>query len=260
MPLWAAAGIGFFVYVALVAVLRRGLSSRRRRAAGLAACAGAALAWWGGSVTSFWLRDLVLPPLVLLAAYRASGLLWTAPMPGLERWLLSVDRALGVDRLAPRLPRPVCEFLEIAYAGVYALIPAALLLHLAFSPAPSAERFWTVILLTDFVCFGMLPWLQTRPPRTLASDPPWRSRVRRFNLRLLGHASIQANTLPSGHAAEALAACLLVADAPLPVAAFMALCAVAVTLGAVLGRYHYAVDALTGWAAAVAIQNLEFRI
>lgn len=260
MPLWATAGIGFFVYVALVAALRGGLTPRTRRAAWLACCAGAALAWWGGSVQSFWLKDLVVPPLVLLAAYWASGLLWTGPMPALERWLLSVDRSLGVDRLARRLPRPVCESLEVAYAGVYPLIPAALLLHLAFAPAPSAERFWTVILLTDFVCFGLLPWLQTRPPRALESEPPWRSRVRTFNVRLLGHASIQVNTLPSGHAAEALAAFLLVADAPLPVAAFMALSAVAVTLGAVLGRYHYAVDALTGWAVAITIQNLEFRL
>ena len=59
--------------------------------------------------------------------------------------------------------------LEFAYGGVYPLIPIALLLHLAYAPAPDADLFWTVVLVTDYVCFAMLPFIQTRPPRALES-------------------------------------------------------------------------------------------
>jgi membrane-associated phospholipid phosphatase len=107
-----------------------------------------------------------------------------------------------------------------------------------------------VILVTDYVCFAFLPWVQTRPPRALRNGDPWRSRVRRFNLRLLGAASIQANTFPSGHAAEAFAATLLVVGAPWPWVAYVGVSALLVSAGTVLGRYHYAADALAGWAVA----------
>ncbi len=61
------------------------------------------------------------------------------------------------------------------------------------------------------------------------------------------------NTFPSGHAAEALAAALLVLGAPLPIVLLMFVNAVAVSAAAVLGRYHYAADALAGWAVALIV-------
>lgn len=113
--------------------------------------------------------------------------------------------------------------------------------------------FWTVILVTDYVCFAMLPWIQTRPPRALEPDDPWRSSLRRFNLCLLGTASIRVNTFPSGHAAEALAAALLVSNAPYAVVVWMLFNTLAVSMGAVLGRYHNAADAFAGWLVALAV-------
>ncbi len=109
------------------------------------------------------------------------------------------------------------------------------------------------MLITDFVCFGVLPWVQTRPPRALEAGDPWRSSFRAFNLRLLGATSIQVNTFPSGHAAEALAAALLVLGAPPGIVVVMFAAALAVSAGAVLGRYHYLADALAGWAVAVGV-------
>jgi membrane-associated phospholipid phosphatase len=70
---------------------------------------------------------------------------------------------------------------------------------------------------------------------------------------VLGAASIRVNTFPSGHAAEALAAALLVSNAPSPVVAWMFFNALAVSAGAVFGRYHYATDAVTGWLVALAV-------
>jgi membrane-associated phospholipid phosphatase len=80
--------------------------------------------------------------------------------------------------------------------------------------------------------------------------------MRRFNERMLDSASIHVNTFPSGHAAEGMAAALLVLGAPLPFVAAVALAAFAVAAGAVYGRYHYAADAILGWVVAVAVWEL----
>jgi hypothetical protein len=230
------------------------VSRRRRVAAAAMACAGlllcAAAFRTAGVVV---LIDWILPPLVLLVAYWSSGMLFVAPMPGAERVLLRVDAALQIDAAARATPRVLAEILESAYAGVYPLIPLALAIHVLTTPDPSPGTFWTVILVTDFLCFAFLPWVQTRPPRAFLREPPWASRVRTFNVRLLGATSIQADTFPSGHAAEALAAALLVTGAPWPYVAAVGLAAVLVTAGTVLGRYHYAADALAGWVVALLV-------
>lgn len=254
---WIAASAVFFVYIAIVAPLVRGLPVRRR----VLAAAGSAAGLIIGAATyskphSVVLHDWIVPPTLLLLAYWSSGLLFAAPMPRAELALERLDSALGVDRIAAATPRPLAELLELAYAGVYPLIPLALAVHLLATESPDPQRFWTVILITDYVCFGFLPWIQTRPPRALRPADPWTSRVRRFNLRMLGKTSIQVNTFPSGHAAEALAAALLVAGAPWPGVACMAISAVLVSAGAVLGRYHYAADAIAGWAVAVGVWML----
>lgn len=253
MPVWAAASIPYFVYIGAIALSSGGLTAAARGRACMAAAAGLLLAALGWYAEAFWLRFVVLPPLTLLVAYWGSGLLWVEPMPRVERFFVRSDDWLRVARISARVPRIATELLEFAYAFVYPLIPIALLLHYRYVPDPDADRFWTVILVTDFTCFGMLPWIQTRPPRLLEAPAPWRSAFRSFNVRLLGETSIGVNTVPSGHAAEAFAAALLVSGAPWAVVSLMWIAALAVSAGAVLGRYHFAIDALTGWAVAVAV-------
>jgi len=251
---WEIASYAMFVYTAILPAVLRGLApgARGRAFAG----SGAGLVVTAASVLTpshVFLHGWLLPPLLLWLAYWTSGLLFTAPMPRVEQALLQIDRVLQVRAISSVAPRWTAEFLEFSYAAVYALIPIALALHLRFTASPDYDRFWTVILVTDYVCFAMLPWIQTRPPRALEPDDPWRSLLRAFNLRLLCAASIRVNTFPSGHAAEALAATLLVSNAPSAVVAWMLFNALAVSAGAVLGRYHYAADAVTGWLVAVAV-------
>lgn len=256
-PAWLAASVLFFAFVIAMAALMPRLPSRRRLLAaggallGLAACAAAALAPY-----RTFTHELLLPPLLLLGAYWTSGLLFTTPMLRVERAFCAIDSRLGIDGYAASTPRWMAELLEVAYAGVYPVIPIALAIHELLTPAPDVARFWTVILVTDFICFGVLPWIRTRPPRAFLAPPPWQSRVRAFNLRLLGTASIQVNTFPSGHAAEAAAAAILVASAPWPFVASMSLAAALICAGAVLGRYHYAVDAVAGVAVAIVVAAL----
>ena len=277
MHLWQLACVVYFLYIALVAVWQgpepvegrspepaegqgpepvEGRSPERRRSARRAfagAACGLVLTFVSSVVHVRVLNDWILPPTLLLIGYWSSGLLFVAPRPAQEAALRWLDDRVNVPSIAARTPRALAEVLESAYAGVYVLIPIALVIHLTFAPRPDADRFWAIVLITDFICFAVLPWIQTRPPRALETTEPWPSSVRAFNLRMLGATSIQANTFPSGHAAEGLAAALLVTAAPPAIVLPMFAAGLAVAAGAVLGRYHYLVDAIAGWAVAVVV-------
>jgi hypothetical protein len=252
MQLWQLASGVFFLYVAAIDLWRGGLRPADRKAMS-GALVGLVLVLVSVLVHGPLLPDWIWPPILLLVAYWSSGLLFVAPRPRQEAALRWLDDVVNVREAARRTPRALVEILEAAYAGVYLLIPLALLLRIWFVPPADVDRFWSIVLITDFVCFGVLPWVQTRPPRALEAGDPWRSSFRAFNLRLLGATSIQVNTFPSGHAAEALAAALLVLGAPPVIVALMFAAALAVSAGAVLGRYHYLADALAGWAVAAGV-------
>ena len=254
MRAWIVASLVFFVYVLAVAPLVPRLARRGRMLAAVGSFAGLALAAGAHlAPPTPLLHEWLIPPVLLLLGYWTSGLLFAAPMPRVEAALLRIDDWLEVEPAGRATPRWLADLLEAAYAGVYLLVPLALVIHVAFAARPDQERFWTVILVTDFVCFAFLAWIQTRPPRALSTFQPWDTAARRFNLRLLGSTSIQANTFPSGHAAEGVAAALLVATAPWPISAAVGVAALLVSAGAVLGRYHYAADAFAGWAVAVVV-------
>jgi hypothetical protein len=253
MSLWQQAGLWFFAYLLAVIARRRWQLPRARMAlAGSVAALGLLLFTWRVRQPAV-LIDWLWPPAVLLIAYWTSGLLFVGPVAWQERALAWLDDRFQVRRLARRIPRVGAELLEAAYVGVYPLVLAGFLIHLGFSAQPDPARFWAVVLVTDFICFGFLPWIQTRPPRALEAGDPWSASTRTLNLRLLGATSINVNTFPSGHAAEALAVALLTLDAPAPVVVLMFASAVAVSAGAVLGRYHYLADAVAGWIVAVLV-------
>jgi membrane-associated phospholipid phosphatase len=256
---WQLCTAIFLGYVGLVAALPRRLPPRNQ----VCILGGVALGMVilavsvrlpADGLANVW----VLPPALLVLGYWTSGLLFIRPMPRAERLLARIDAVLEIDPLARRFPRLVAEFLEFAYSGVYPLIPLAL--YLALRQGVSADRFWTTILLTDYVCFGMLPWVQTRPPRAVGFDAPWRSRWRIVNLRMLNASSVQVNTFPSGHAAEALACALLVSGGPAPIVGWMFFNAAAISAGTVFGRYHYAADVLAGWAVALVVWICSFHL
>jgi hypothetical protein len=252
--LWEAASLVFFVYTAVVALLPRGLAPRQTRLVLAGSVAGLLLTFASIRLPHVPVaHDWLLPPGLLLTSYWVSGLLFVAPVAWQERALLALDHTLRVVETGRRIPHRLAAVLEAAYTGVYPLVPIAYVIHLLVSSDPDPIRFWSVILITDYICFGMLPWVQTRPPRALEAAAPWNTPFRRVNVSLLRAASIQVNTFPSGHAAEALAAALLVLDAPPAAVLAMFAAALAVAAGAVFGRYHYAADAIAGWAVALVV-------
>lgn len=202
---------------------------------------------------------VVLPALFLVASYWLSGLFFTGPMPAVEHVLLRVDRwlfpRLGLARLAAGGPRWVLEGLELAYLLVYLMVPAGAFVLAAAGHAEALPRYWAVVLAAALASYAMMPWVQTRPPRAIEAEDPLRGRTlwfRTVNLAVLSRGSHQANTVPSGHAAAALAAALSVAEAlPAAGAAFVTL-AMAIALATVVGRYHYAIDTGLGLVLAAA--------
>ena len=206
----------------------------------------------------------VMPLVYLLVGYWLPALLVREPNVNLERRLLEVDRALfgvnGLARFEQQAPRLVIEYLELAYLLCYAIVPAGYAcLLLAGRDAATIDRFWTIVLLASFMCYGLLPWMPTRAPRALEPAPrAARSSIRKLNMAVLDRASVQWNTFPSGHTAASVATALAVA-ADMPLAGLgLGLIAVSIAAGSVVGRYHYAADAITGAAFAIAAFAMGF--
>ena len=159
---------------------------------------------------------------------------------------------MGADRAS------CASLLELAYLLVYAVVPAGAAALLLSGHADAVPRFWAIVLLAEFVSYGMLPWLQTRPPRVLdvhgsAPEPTF---IKRFNLAVLNRGSIQVNTIPSGHAAGAAAVALAVCG-PMPGTGLLFLVvAASIVAASVLGRYHYLVDSALGVIVAVGAWSL----
>lgn len=254
---WHTIALGYVTYLAAVSIARREFARARPALLIAAAVAWGAYAAAGDTPLSPVLQ-IVIPSLVLLGGYWLSGLLFVRPDVRLERWLLSLDdRVLirtGILDAYRRSPRGVQDFFELSYLLVYLAVPAGATTLVLLGHTERVNTFWTVVLLAEFVCYGMLPWLPTRPPRVLEALTSTRiDGVRRLNLRIANRASIQVNTLPSGHAAGAFATALVVMSiAPAAGIAWLLL-AFSISVATVVGRYHYVADTLLGALVAIAV-------
>jgi hypothetical protein len=257
---WEWIAVGYYAYLTLIALVVTRFA-RARTAALLATIACIAMIA-AQSLSPLGPRfqqiafGLVLPSIVLLVGYWLSGLFFTSPMQRVERWLMALDerclRRPGVFAAYEAGPGFVRELMETAYLLVYLVIPAGAITLMNAGHSDALPRFWATVLLAEFVSYGMLPWLQTRPPRALDAAPAIRaqSAVRRFNAAILDRGSIQANTIPSGHAAGAVATALvIISEMPAAGIIFVALAA-AIVAATVMGRYHYLVDSLLGVVVA----------
>jgi hypothetical protein len=264
---WEWIAIGYFSYLLIVAMSRRRFA--RARTGALVGTAFSFLVLAAQSTGWSWLpREsllfaFIVPLAVLLAGYWLSGLFFVSPMHTIEQRLLAADdwllRRTGVLGAYAARPRIVHEFFEVAYVLVYPVIPAGVAALALDGHRDAIPRFWAIVLLAEFLSYGTMPWLQTRPPRALepvGGEVPLGPFVRRLNAAILNSGSIQANTIPSGHAAGAVATALAVADV-MPLAGvvflFIAACIVAAT---VFGRYHYLADSILGVAVAVFVWYL----
>ena len=145
------------------------------------------------------------------------------------------------------------EALEAAYTADYVVVGVGALVAAAHG-ARVVAGYWTIVLAAELACYAALPFLRSRPPRTL--EPPGvierrAPRVRRLNISILDRASVQANTIPSGHVAGAVAASLAVMSISATAGWVLLGVAVAITVSAIAGRYHYSADCVLGAVVAV---------
>lgn len=251
-------------YGALLAVTALWLAARRTdvlaRRAPVAAvsCAAYALVAIGlATLDTFWVH-LLAPGALLLGAYWLSGPFFRDPQIWLESWLLRSDRStfetLRVDAWLRRAPRWMLELLEASYTADYIVVGGGAILTAPYG-AEAVSRYWTIVLAAELTCYAALPFLRSRPPRAL--EPPGviaerAPLLRALNTAILDRASVQANTLPSGHVAGAAAATLAIMPiSPAAGLVFLAMTAL-IGISATVGRYHYAVDCALGAVVALA--------
>jgi membrane-associated phospholipid phosphatase len=244
-------------YFGYLSVVAWGLppGNRRRTAAAVAVVATAVVfvpRLLPASSTRDVLRDW-LPTVFLVVGYWLSGLYFVAPMTGVEAAFLKLDkRLLGPDvgsALVESLPRLVLELLEFLYVTCFLLVPGGLLTLTLSHHSGVADRFWTLVLLGEFGSFAVLPWIQTRPPRMIEPAGAIDRRpllMRRLNRLQVNTVSIGVNTFPSGHVAGALATAIAVAEVVPASAPWLIAVAAGIAVAAVLGRYHYFIDAVMG--------------
>lgn len=251
----------YFAYLAGAACLAHVSAGQRTRAIAGAAAVGTlvlAVSLASGGPTAAVFRDW-LPGVYLLVGYWMPVLLTRAPNLAFEQKLLALDERMllrtSLWSRIERAPRVWLEYFELSYLFCYPLVPGAFAVLYFSGQFAEADRFWTAVLLAVYPCYGLLPWLPTRAPRSIEGPSALDRRrltIRPLNLRVLKHGSNTWNTFPSGHAAGGVGAALSVmVDMPLAGAALLLL-ATSIMVGSVLGRYHYAADAIAGAAVAVA--------
>jgi membrane-associated phospholipid phosphatase len=253
----------FSLFIALAWL--RPVTGRRRRNATLIGAVGIALsllAPFAQRALFFFLpfaRDLLPAPLMVLA-YWQTGCLFGPSNERLQTSLETVDRklfgtVLGYchEQLAHNW---IMSYLELAYLFCYLMIPLGVgLLYLMKMPL-SVQQYWSVVLPASYLCYASTAFFQTMPPRLSLRDPHYGLRpnkIRVLNLFIVKTASIRLNTFPSAHVAVSVAAGLvLLRLAPLAGIIYLWL-SLSIAVGAVVGRYHYALDAFTGAALAATI-------
>jgi membrane-associated phospholipid phosphatase len=126
--------------------------------------------------------------------------------------------------------------------------------------------FWFVVLMSTYICYAITPLVPAFPPRSLWGDQADASapqketnKARSFNRWILKRGSIHAISFPSAHVASAFAIALVLLRYTLPMGVVFLVIAVLISLGAVVGRYHYALDVLLGAATALAVFLASYR-
>ena len=113
-----------------------------------------------------------------------------------------------------------------------------------------------MVLVATYLCYAMTPFVPAYPPRDLAGTPPPRAqtgKARIFNRWILKHGSIHAISFPSAHVASAFAVALVLLMVSPTIGLVFLVIAIWISLGAVIGRYHYALDVLLGAATALTV-------
>jgi hypothetical protein len=243
----------YFIYLALISWVGRYPAARRLQltVGGLAAALFVlAVARRGSAEVRGW-----VPCLYLLMGYFLAERLFIRPSLSLEQWLLDWDRRLLGDplRIASRWPAALVAIVELHYINTFALIPAGYGVLVALDRHDAGNHYWTMVVAAEFMAFGALAFVQTRPPWLLEPPPDLPdSPVRRVGLGVVKAMTNRVNTFPSGHTAGSLA--IFFALLPVTWIALVFLwAALAIAVACVICRYHYTLDVVAGVVLAIVV-------
>ena len=252
--------VAFYVVLGVVSTFTPLPSGRRARIAG-GGLAGILFAWSlrfvEGAPGGLLIRDL-MPALLLLIGYWQSGQFFRGANPRVQATFRAIEQRWfpWVQRVSSSLGRRrwLTAYLEASYLWCYAVIPLGVIVLHSAGQAAMVDRFWAVLLVPTFVCHGCTVFVPSLPPWLADSDVAANrepSRIRSLSTWLLEHASITANTFPSGHVASSFGAALVMwAVTPIAGAAFLWMAA-SIALATTMLRYHYTLDAVLGAALAL---------
>lgn len=190
---------------------------------------------------------------LMLVAYHQSGLLFDKSWPKFQNWLIDMDRRLlgGICQGSGVIPLPkfwnIC--LETCYLLCYPLIPTALGVLILLGCQDKVEEFWTVVLLSAYICYAFVPVLPALPPRSLSTGSERKKSsgtMRALNEWILHYGSIKANTFPSAHVASCTAASMVLLRCDILYGSIFLWFSLSIAIAVVVRRYHYAVDAILG--------------
>jgi membrane-associated phospholipid phosphatase len=177
-----------------------------------------------------------------------------------DRWLLpGIAAKSGTERTATGF------LLEVAYLFCYPLVPLSLLAVYMAGLREKVDHFWFVVLMSTYICYAVTPFVPAFPPRSLIGDQTdtaparYTNMGRLLNRWILKRGSIHAISFPSAHVASAFAIALVFLRYTPPIGVVFLVVAVLISLGAVVGRYHYALDVLLGAAIALAVFLASYR-
>jgi len=219
----------------------------------------------------------LFPALLILVAYRESGLLLTPdPAHHLDYVFIQWDQVLLRNRFVQAVLQAgapwLQHYLEFAYLLCYPLVPLGVAaVHFTTQRRAAAEpntpkshhamdEFWAAVLLATLFCYAVYPFFPLTPPRVLFGDVPGprvAPLLRNLNFWLLDHYSVQACLFPSGHVAAVTAVALAVRKHAPRLGALFLFLAASVALATVYGRYHYAADAVAGALVGVAAYQVS---
>jgi membrane-associated phospholipid phosphatase len=260
--------VGFAIILAAAAWLQplfsRSLLVRRRWNITLLAVVPCA-AVMSARATAFFLPPLYVSTLrdwltvaLFLVPYWQTGQFFQGPNHRIEERLMAFDRWLMPHSAETSgTPRTgLGMLLEVAYLFCYPLLPLGLLALYATGQRRHVASFWLVTLLATYLCYVITPFVPAYPPRDLASAQPAAAqagKARIFNRWILKHGSIHAISFPSAHVASTFAVALVLLRYTPIVGLVFLFVSIWISLGAVAGRYHYALDVLLGAATAVGV-------
>lgn len=208
------------------------------------------------SVARDWLPAALMPIM-----YWQAGLFSTRVNKNFQTRLQRLDHKLLGGWLPSLAMKPSYRWfaasLELAYLSCYALVPMGLgVLYLAQMRRHSTE-YWSVVLLATYPCYAFTAFVQTLPPRSLERDSvSMAGNIRTFNLWIVDRVSIHLNTFPSAHVTATLGGSLVLLHFVPTVGLGFLLVSIGIALGAVLGRYHYTLDVISGASLALVVYTL----